>query len=230
MTGPQWNDDDDRDLKRMGANSTELLQRLASAPRSGAPSSDTVCEWHQRIYANCHVPVLDYVGHYRGDPGVPELIGYEVGVGRLLPDGYPEKVGVPSRDITSQLSAFFRGMDAGLTQLDTLISVGDRPRSVDELAEVVGLVAQGHGEWVRLHPFANGNGRTARVWAAFVALRYGLPPFVTVKPRPHDIAYLRAAKDSMGRPTDFIGDHATARAVFGEMLSLTLLSTAARAP
>jgi hypothetical protein len=43
-----------------------------------------------------------------------------------------------------------------------------------------------HGNWVRIHPFANGNGRTARLWANWAALRYGLPPFVTVNPHPHD--------------------------------------------
>ena len=55
-----------------------------------------------------------------------------------------------------------------------------------------------HGEWVRIHPFANGNARTARVWAAWIALRYGLPVFVTVKPRPNDAAYAQAAFASMG--------------------------------
>jgi hypothetical protein len=39
---------------------------------------------------------------------------------------------------------------------------------------------------VRIHPFANGNGRTARLWANFLATRYGLPPFVRLRPRPDD--------------------------------------------
>lgn len=39
-------------------------------------------------------------------------------------------------------------------------------------------------EWVRIHPFANGNGRTARLWANFLAMRYGVPPFVRLRPRP----------------------------------------------
>jgi len=94
---------------------------------------------------------------------------------------------------------------------------------VDELDAVVGLTARVHGEWVRLHPFANGNGRIARVWAAWLALRYSLPVFVTVKPRPGDLAYARAARDSMGRPPDFTGDHSTATAVFAHLLTLTLL-------
>ena len=53
--------------------------------------------------------------------------------------------------------------------------------------------------------------------------RYGLPVFVTLKPRPYDVAYARASKQSMGRPPDFIGDHAEVIAVFTFFLSLKLL-------
>ena len=37
----------------------------------------------------------------------------------------------------------------------------------------------------RIHPFANGNGRTARLWANSLAMRYGLPPFIGLRPRPN---------------------------------------------
>jgi Fic family protein len=77
-----------------------------------------------------------------------------------------------------------------------------------------------HGEWVRIHPFANGNGRTARLWANWAALRYGLPPFVTIKPRPSDPAYAAAAFASMG------GDHSTMVAVMRQMLHDALSSLA----
>jgi Fic family protein len=36
---------------------------------------------------------------------------------------------------------------------------------------------------VRIHPFANGNGRTARLWANSLAIRYGLLPFIRLRPR-----------------------------------------------
>ncbi|MFP5345434.1 MAG: Fic family protein [Actinomycetes bacterium] len=51
-----------------------------------------------------------------------------------------------------------------------------------------------HGEWVRIHPFADGTGRTARIWVTWLLLRYGLPTFVTLEPRPTDTAYARAAR------------------------------------
>jgi len=180
--------------------------------------------WHAALYDGCRVPVAGYVGHLRGDPAVAELVGYEVGVGAEQPDGYPEKMGVWSVLLPDAVDGLLAATHAALTRLDEILPVGTRPASVDELDAVVGLTARVHGEWVRLHPFANGNGRIARVWAAWLALRYNLPVFVTVKPRPDDLAYARAARDSMGRPPDFTGDHHIATAVFAHLLTLTLLA------
>jgi len=208
----------------LAANATELLAGLrGSAADRVLPGVGAVCGWHAALYEGCRVPVRGYIGHLRGDPTVAELVGYEVGVGPEAPDGYPEKMGVWSVLLPDAVDGLLAATHAALTRLDEILPVGVRPASVDELDAVVGLTARVHGEWVRLHPFANGNGRIARVWAAWLAVRYGLPVFVTVKPRPDDLAYARAARDSMGRPPDFAGDHQTATAVFAHLLTLTLL-------
>ena len=88
-------------------------------------------------------------------------------------------------------------MHAAVALLDAVVAVGAAPPTVEVLADVVQLCTFSHGEWVRIHPFANGNGRTARVWANWVALRYGLPAFVQIKPRPEGLAYQAAAMASM---------------------------------
>ncbi len=221
-----WDDDDPADLPTIAANTSALLGRLRiSAPARPMPAADDICGWHTAIYAGCNVPVAGYVGHFRGDQGVPELVGYEVGVGPTQPDGYPDRVGRWSAELPAALSSLFTGVTAALAQLDEVLAPGQRPTSVDELEAVVGLTALVHGEWLRLHPFANGNGRTGRLWVAFIALRYSVPIFVSVKPRPADVAYERAARASMGRPPTFAGDHSTAVAVFGHLLSLALLSS-----
>jgi fido (protein-threonine AMPylation protein) len=180
-------------------------------------------EWHQRIYEGCSVPARCYVGDFRGDPTHPELVDYEVGVGPTLPDGWPQGVGVWASDLDASLADFEQGVARAFATLDAALPPGQRPADVDELHAVVALTAELHGEWVRLHPFANGNGRTARVWAGVVALRYGLPVFVRLRPRPDDSAYARAARASMGRPPDFRGSHSETVAVFSHLLSLALL-------
>src|SRR5207248_7460018 len=123
-------------------------------------------------------------------------------------------------DVARTLAGFIAGIHAALGVLDPAIPAGNRPATVDELHEVVTLTAEVHGEWIRVHPFANGNGRTARVWAAFLALRYGLPVFVALKPRPADFAYTRAAMGSRGRAPNFYGQHAEADGAYAALLTL----------
>jgi Fic family protein len=100
--------------------------------------------------------------------------------------------------------------------LDGAIPTGSKPTKDQQLLSVLTLCASLHGEWVRIHPFANGNGRTARLWANWAALRYGLPPFVTVKPRPAGVAYALAAYASMKH------EHQVMTGVFLEMLQAHL--------
>lgn len=227
MPGLDWNHDDPADLPRIQSNIANLSSTFVTQAHGRAfPTASDVRAWHGAIYAGCAVPVAAYVGHFRGDPAVPELLDYEVGLGPLQPDGLPENVGLWAVDVPGEVSTFIRRLCAALAVLDAQLPVGLRPTTVDELDAVVSLVALVHGEWVRLHPFANGNGRTARLLAAWLALRYELPIFVTLKPRPTDVAYARAAAASMGRPPAFRGDgHAMARAVFAHMLTLTLLGS-----
>jgi fido (protein-threonine AMPylation protein) len=222
--GPNWADDDPAEAPLIAGNCADLLRDLAvTAAQRPPPTLFDVRQWHRRIYAGCVPPLACYVGNFRGDARYAELVDFEVGIGTPMPDGLPEKVGVWARDLQPLLDAFEQGLQRAVAVLDTALPVGQPPATVDELDSVVRLAAEVHGEWLRLHPFANGNGPTARVWAASLALRYALPVFVQLKPRPDDVAYVRAAKRSMGRPPDFRGHHQEAFAVFAHMLTLSLL-------
>jgi hypothetical protein len=99
--------------------------------------------------------------------------------------------------VPSKLVAFESSVRRVVSQLDAVIPAGRVPASVPELRSVVELAATVHGEWVHIHPFANGNGRTARLWANWVLVRYGLPPIVRIKPRPAGDAYAIAAGESV---------------------------------
>lgn len=161
-------------------------------------------EWHRGLYDGIPLPASYYAGEVRdSDVQFPELVGYEVSVG-LLP-------GAPSADVLPELANFERQAQIAVGRVDSVIPVGAKPATPPELGGVITLCALMHGEWVRIHPFANGNGRTARLWANWTAVRYGLPPFVTIKPRPGSGAYQQAAVASMS------GDHAVAVAVFGAL-------------
>jgi fido (protein-threonine AMPylation protein) len=161
--------------------------------------------WHRRTYRGVRLPIAYYAGEIRDDDSrFPELIGYEVRVG--------DRLGAPSREVPGELVRFEASMRRAVRRLDAPIPVGGRPADAGELQSVLTLGALAHGEWVRIHPFANGNGRTARLWANWCALRYGLPPFVRLKPRPDGDSYAAAAADSMR------GDHRAMVAVLASRL------------
>lgn len=200
-----WNEDPQGSEQQILAKAAEVLRQIAAAAGDrDEPSVAAAQDWHRRIYTGVTLPVPYYAGEPRdSDPACPELQGYEVAIGRSL--------GTPSAQVPSALAAFESGARKAVAPLDQAIPVETRAEHGPELSAVISLCAILHGEWVRIHPFANGNGRTARLWANWAALRYGLPPFVTVKPRPGQ-PYAVAAMASMN------GDHRVAAAAFHQML------------
>jgi len=205
-----WNDDPSGSSRRIEANLRAILADiLVGAPRRIPPTVAMVQEWHRLTYASIALPVPYYAGEVRDtDPAFPELVGYEVMVGSAQ--------GVPSADVPAALVAFGAGMQAVMRQLDPRLPVGTRPASAVDLRAVLLAAAIAHGEWIRIHPFANGNGRIARLWANWVVVRYGLPVFVSLRPRPAGLLYAGAAAASMR------GDHDPMVTVFHDMLRATL--------
>jgi hypothetical protein len=67
-----------------------------------------------RLYAGCNVPIAGYVGHFRGDLAVPELIDYEVGLGPRLKDGNLEKMGVWARKVSEEMESSARWLERSL--------------------------------------------------------------------------------------------------------------------
>lgn len=211
---PAWDEDDPRDLPRIVENIKALWPQVeADATSRPIASLSLALDWHRAIYAGVAVPHPDYVGNVRdSDPAFPCLVDYEVGVGTAR--------GAWARDVPAALDAFVRAAVAATSTLDGVIPVGSVPTAPAVVSAVVRLCALAHGEWIRIHPLANGNGRTARIWANWLAVRYGLPPFVRIKPRPDDVLFSGAAHLSMR------ADHRATEAMFAAMLQEALRAAA----
>lgn len=200
-----WNEDDPQDAGVL-KNNLESVQRVIAliAPLRHPPSIWMAQGWHRQIYKGMRLPVPYYAGEIRdSDSRFPELYGYEVAIGPHL--------GVASRLVPEQLAKLETTLRSAVAVLDAAIPVGSRPTPA-QVRSVMSLCANTHGEWVRIHPFANGNGRIARLWVNWSALRYSLPTFVSVKPRPAGNLYAVAAMRSMS------GDHSTMVLVLEDML------------
>jgi fido (protein-threonine AMPylation protein) len=189
------------------ANIRRVLMEIASIRAERRPPTVAqVQQWHRELYHDIPRPFDYYAGEIRdSDQRFPELIGYEVRVGR--------NPGAPSAIVPAELDRFELAARRACSLLDTEIAPSANPWTLtpSQLHGVLTLCAVLHGEWIRIHPFANGNGRTARLWANWAALRYELPPFVTIKPRPGQ-PYAAAAMASMHT------DHQMMIAVFDQML------------
>lgn len=168
---PDW----DEDSPQLRQNLTRILEEIArDAEERKPPTVEMARRWQTLFMQGLKPTSPQYIGKFRGEAGLKKT---RVKIGNYW--------GVPPADVAEELHQFQQKLQSAVAQLDKLLPVGgelDR----DELAAITDLCAWAHAEWIRIHPFANGNGRTARLWANFLAMRYGLPPFVRLRPRPDE--------------------------------------------
>lgn len=182
-------DDDSPELR---INLTKVIRGVRNDAQRRKPLRVAVARrWQREIMRGLAAPDPSLIGKFRGEVGLEDcnvLIGALPGV--LAPDVLPE------------LAEFDRKLQQAILELDQRMPI-DRDLTIDDLSAILTLCAWAHSEWIRVHPFANGNGRTARLWVNSIAMRYGLPPFLRLRPRPGG-GYSRAAEAAMSgnwRPT-----------------------------
>jgi hypothetical protein len=194
---PDW----EEDSHQLRGNLGQVLQEIVpAAERREMPTLQAARHWQSRMMKGLDVPDRRYVGAFRGESGL-ERIQMRVGA----------NYGVDSTDVAEELARFETKLQTLVTELDVLLPI-DQELDADQLAAVIDLCGWVHAEWVRIHPFANGNGRTARLWANSLAVRYGLPPFIRLRPRP-DSGYGEAGMKAMQ------GDWRPTAVVFRRILS-----------
>jgi hypothetical protein len=191
----------DANSPRLTENLVGVLRRArAAAFRRDAPSLEDGRVWHREMMAGLRVPHPPQVGRFRGEPGL-ETYRVRVGINK----------GVAPDDVADALAKFEQTLQSAVAALDERYP-SSQELDADGLAAVIDLCAWAHAEWIRIHPFANGNGRTARIWANVLLMRYGLPPVMRLRPRPND-GYGRAGAAAM------TGDWRPTAAVIRRMLA-----------
>ncbi len=198
--GPDW----DENSSGLEANLTEILTDIYRESQLRlTPSIKATKGWHRVLLRGLAVPDQRFVAAFRGENGLRN-VGVRV-------DGH---MGVPPGHVAAELARFETKLQQLVAETDRYLPPGTLSNN-DELAAVLDLCAWAHAEWVRIHPFANGNGRIARLWANSLALRYGLPPFVRLRPRP-GFGYAEAGAHAMQ------GDWQSTAVVFGRLLEAEL--------
>jgi hypothetical protein len=178
---PEW----DKSSPQLADNLARVLGLAgAHAASRSIVSNALMRDWHGQIMAGLTMHDPGWAACFRGE-GAARDIGVRIGSHQGVP---PDKVG-------AELEAFQSRLLRAVDTLDSAVAVSGVD-SEAEIRAVVDLCAWAHGEWVRIHPFVNGSGRTARLWVNYLAVRYGLPRFARMRPRPEG-DYAAAAKAAM---------------------------------
>jgi hypothetical protein len=180
---PDW----DADSPELRQNLAGLLQSIKQdAHQRKQPTVETARRWQSEIMRNLQTDDPKYVGAFRGEAGLENVQAQVNGI-----------FGVAAPEVADALREFEQRLQAAVAYLDNLVPPGAEPNA-DQIAVIVEICAWAHAEWIRIHPFANGNGRTARLWANSLAMRFGLPPFVGLRPRPEGDYALASDKAMRG--------------------------------
>jgi fido (protein-threonine AMPylation protein) len=163
----------DADGPKLRINLERVLDDIAQwAGQRRKISAATIKRWHRQAMAGLNVPDPNAIGRFRGEPGLedePVYIGSHKGTNAAR--------------VVAEVAAFVKRLHAVSGRLDRLLRSGEE-LDQDGLEAVIELAAWTHSEWVRIHPFCNGNGRTARMLANAILMRYGLPPVLRLRLRP----------------------------------------------
>lgn len=128
-------------------NLARLLEQIAedSAQRK-TPTLELARNWQRSFLQGLKVD-RRYVGAFRGERGL-ERTGVKIG----------RFGGVHPSNVAQELREFEHKLLAAVSQFDKGLPIG-KDLSGDEVDAVIDLCAWAHAEWIRIHPFANGNGR-----------------------------------------------------------------------
>ena len=199
---PAWSNDLDEHNALAGADSTrELIATLVVRFRSAMPNESIVRDFHRQLFRST-VPLAYYAGNFRQQDFRRPCLAQNVRVGSVL--------GKPFQEVLSSIDSLFAQITVALRSFEKSwndLSVSDRAA---RFATLVGIAV---GEFIRIHPFLNGNGRTSRfIWEGLF-YRLGLPPQYAVIRRP-------------GAPYDQVMGQAML-GNFGPIIAVVLQATAA---
>ena len=167
------------DAQKYSARITENFKavetRVAQDAVDGVrPSSARVRTWHKASLEGVTLAEPEVAGQYRGQ-GSPtsRLFRYLNQINGVF--------GSPPHNVPGEVTDFFSKLDARLDELDERVAAGASAEDIYD--DVLQACAWLHGRWVRIHPFADHNGSTARLLTVMVGLRYGIPLRLPGKPR-----------------------------------------------
>lgn len=185
---PHWDEDSAplrANLRRAQAQAT--AQGIAREPIS----VEMIQTWHATTMQGLDIPEEEIPADEHGHkPQAQDFFGQLRGSAKLhhinvaVRDGERQLWGEHPANVAAECQKFIDALRKECEALDERVPKGRVPERQDDVFEIAAVVAWAHNEWARIHPFGNGNGRTARLLANMLLVRYGLPRLFRLRPRP----------------------------------------------
>lgn len=170
---PEWEYDDHPDADRLLPDRCKaLLVELRTGVLSADPTVHDTRPVHGCMFANLTPAATPYyAGHYRGE-AFRCLEYYDV----VVPAD--PRVGVPADIVTSQLANLSKDvLRPGLSALESGLALPNARLAPEEkLYYLVTFACRVLVEFLRIHPYANGNGHMGRFLVWMITARYGYWP------------------------------------------------------
>lgn len=198
---PPWEYDKDPTAQaELPKRSRLVLLQLAAGRISADSAIADSRPIHHTLFEGLVPPQCPYyAGHYRGEDFLC-LREYEVGIQA------DPRVGCPSDVVLTQLREFIDNTLGALTAIDAAQTLPDAQLPAEQkLLFLVNFACLMFVEFLRIHPYANGNGHVARFLVWCVLGRHGYwPKKWPLNNRPPDPPYSRLiAEYRDGRPDLF---------------------------
>jgi len=166
---PKWTETDPAYLEHLERVASKIVIQADESHK--IPTLSDIERWHRDLYS----PVADppvRAGKIRCQGKHPAL---------NVPVSIGDKHGCLPAIVPFVMATYCGKLRQRIQDLDTRIaSLEDG----EDLEEIASLVAWAHGEFARIHPFCDGNGRMSRLIANILLLRYDTPYQLTYRPRP----------------------------------------------
>lgn len=168
---PDWHEDiDSRKESEFEDRIADCISRIEDFLRFRSPLDSDLQALHFCLF-NEFVPLPCYAGNYRQRSIEPSkrCLEYEVAVGAIS-GAHSSKVEARMQELLSECGGWFRTANQA-----------SGPESAILFAVSLSYVL---GEFIRIHPFVNGNGRLSRLIWYWCCRRMMVSPMVQIHPRP----------------------------------------------
>jgi fido (protein-threonine AMPylation protein) len=168
-------------MARIAGNLLSLRAEVVARGRAGElPTVDDVRSWHLASLHKVRLAEPWVAGGFRGEgPPRSKLATYPVAVNNVQ--------GEHAARVRRTVAKFFDELPSRVVAVDDELTAAGAATAADAddllYDRALEVIAWTHGEWIRIHPFADNNGCTARLLSIFVSAHFGLPLPFPGKPR-----------------------------------------------